>query len=53
MSRNSFRQIEAQINEYEDMRAHAGMERNADLYARSDNSSTLLKTIRNDIQISW
>ena len=36
MSRNSFRQIEAQINEYEDMRAHARMERNAELRAKLD-----------------
>lgn len=35
MSRNSFRQIEAKINEYEDMCAHARMERNADLYSRA------------------
>ena len=36
MTRNSFRQIEAQINEYEDMRAHAIMERNAELRAKLD-----------------
>lgn len=36
MTRNSFRQIEAQINEHEDMRAHARMERNAELRAKLD-----------------
>lgn len=36
MSRNAFSQIEAQINEYEDMRAHARMERNAELRAKLD-----------------
>lgn len=35
MSRNAFSQIEMQANEYEDMRAHARMERNADLYSRA------------------
>ena len=36
MSRNAFSRIEAQINEYEDMRAHARMERNAELRAKLD-----------------
>lgn len=36
MSRNAFSRIEAQINEDEDMRAHARMERNAELRAKLD-----------------
>lgn len=46
MSSNAFPQIESQLNEAEDMRSHARMERNAELRAKLDSTPVADELVR-------